>query len=148
MYKKIVWSTDGSEEADLGLEHAKALAAEAGGEVLVVHCEEYIPPGSHLPAYPVIPDEDEVKAKIERQASELAAAGIKTAMRMVTARAGGAAHAIADLAQDEHADVIVVGTRGRTPLAGLLLGSVTQRLLHIAPCPVLAVPAIAGHSPN
>ena len=111
VYKKIVWSTDGSEEADLGLEHAKAFAAEAGGEVLVVHCEEYIPPGSHLPAYPVIPDEDEVKAKIERQASELAAAGIKTAMRMVTARAGGVAHAIADLAQGEHADVTVVGTR-------------------------------------
>ena len=36
--------------------------------------------------------------------------------------------------------MIVVGTRGRTALSGLLLGGVTQRLLHIAPCPVLAVP--------
>jgi nucleotide-binding universal stress UspA family protein len=40
--------------------------------------------------------------------------------------------------------VIVVGTRGRTPLAGLVLGGVTQRLLHIAPCPVLAVPPEHG----
>ncbi len=37
--------------------------------------------------------------------------------------------------------MIVVGTRGRSPLAGLLAGSVAQRLLHVAPCPVLAVPA-------
>ena len=44
----------------------------------------------------------------------------------------------------------MVGTRGHTPLGGMLLGSVTQRLLHIAPCPVLAVPANGaggnGHS--
>lgn len=44
------------------------------------------------------------------------------------------------LAKSESADVIVVGTRGHTALVGLLLGSVTQRLLLIAPCPVLAVP--------
>jgi nucleotide-binding universal stress UspA family protein len=37
-------------------------------------------------------------------------------------------------------DAIVVGTRGHTPIAGLLVGSVTQRLLHIAPCPLIAVP--------
>jgi nucleotide-binding universal stress UspA family protein len=53
---------------------------------------------------------------------------------------GGAAHAIAELAESQGADIIAVGTRGHTALAGLLLGSVTQRLLHIAPCPVLAVP--------
>ena len=56
----------------------------------------------------------------------------------------GAAHTIAEEAKEAGADLIVVGTRGHTALAGLLLGSVTQRLLHIAPCPVLAVPP-EGH---
>jgi nucleotide-binding universal stress UspA family protein len=42
------------------------------------------------------------------------------------------------------ADVVVVGTRGHTAIGGLLLGSVTQRLLHVAPCPVLAVPALGS----
>ena len=47
--------------------------------------------------------------------------------------------------------MIVVGTRGHTAIGGLLLGSVTQRLLHIGTCPVLAVPAVrvtAGSEPE
>jgi nucleotide-binding universal stress UspA family protein len=59
---------------------------------------------------------------------------------MVTTVTHGPAHAIADIAEKVDADLIAVGTRGHAPVAGLLLGSVTQRLLHISPCPVLAVP--------
>jgi nucleotide-binding universal stress UspA family protein len=52
----------------------------------------------------------------------------------------GPAHVIAGVAGDAKADVIVSGTRGHTAIAGLLLGSVTQRLLHLAHCPVLVIP--------
>ena len=141
MFKKVLWATDGSEAADLALPYAKMLATDAGGELLIVHCEELIPPAPRSGRYPVHADEEEIKEKIKRQAAELAESGLKATVRMVTGWAVQLPHAIADIARDEHADVIVVGTRGHTALAGLLLGSVTQRLLHIAPCPVLAVPA-------
>ncbi len=85
-------------------------------------------------------DEDELKLKIKRQVSELSQGDVLATLQMATASAGGAAHVIADAAREQQAELIVVGTRGHTALAGLLLGSVTQRLLHIAPCPVLAVP--------
>ena len=52
------------------------------------------------------------------------------------------AQGIADIAEEVEADVIVVGTRGHWAIGGLLVGSVTQRLLHVAPCPVLSVPPV------
>lgn len=85
-------------------------------------------------------NEAEVQAKIERQVAELSSNGTPARLETARSQAGNAAHAIAEIARQEGTDLIVVGTRGHTALAGLLLGAVTQRLLHIAPCPVLAVP--------
>ena len=68
------------------------------------------------------------------------AEGISATLRLSTGFAGRSADAIAGAARELGADVIVVGTRGRGPVASLLVGSVTQRLLHSAPCPLLAVP--------
>ena len=59
----------------------------------------------------------------------------------VMAGGAGMAHAIADIAEKSKADLIVTGTRGHSPVAGLLVGSVTQRLVHIAKQPILVVPA-------
>jgi nucleotide-binding universal stress UspA family protein len=57
---------------------------------------------------------------------------------------GGAAHVIAEIAKEKGAELIVTGTRGHGPLSGLLVGSVTHRLVQIAHCPVLVVPTTSA----
>ena len=90
---------------------------------------------------PVRADEPEVKQGIEKQGEDSKAAGVDTEVRMETVVLGGPARSIADVADEVGADLIVVGTRGHSALAGVFLGSVTQKLLHLAGCPVLCVPA-------
>lgn len=137
MFKKIVWATDGSKSADQALEIAKSLAQD-GATLLVVHSVEYVVGKGTIPEDP---GEDESQAKIAKQVADLVQQGVSASLKIVQGGFTGAAHTLAEVAKEEGADVIVVGTRGHTPLAGLLLGSVTQRLLHIAPCPVLVVPS-------
>jgi len=137
MFKKIIWATDGSDNADRGLEIAKSLASQDGAELLAVHSIEYLEAKG---SFPQDPDEDERLLKIRKQVEELAGEGIKASIKVVQGGMTGAAHTIATVAKEEGADLIVVGARGHTVLVGLLLGSVSQRLLHVAPCPVLVVP--------
>jgi nucleotide-binding universal stress UspA family protein len=135
VFGKVVWATDGSYAADQALGAVKGLA-ESGSTVVIVHCQEMTMPGKGGGSFPVHADEDELQGKIASQARELGA-GVRMAKTMI----GGAAHAIAEIAEEENADLIVAGTRGHTAVGGLLMGSFTQRLLHQAPCPVLVVPA-------
>jgi nucleotide-binding universal stress UspA family protein len=140
VFKKVIWATDGSQAADRALPQAKTIAAEGHEPLLVVFCREYTMPGKGGGSVPVHANEDELQTKVERQVAEMSSEGVPATLQSAVTRVGGAAHAIADVAVREQADLIVVGTRGHTTIAGLLLGSVTQRLLHISPCPVLAVP--------
>jgi nucleotide-binding universal stress UspA family protein len=140
MFKTILWATDGSDAADAALPYAKGLAEGEGHKLVVVHSKELL--RGRAGGYPMYANEDELLAKIRRQADELRAEGLDVSLRIETGAAPGAAHMIAEAARSFGADVVVVGTRGHTAIGGLLLGSVTQRLLHVAPCPVLAVPAL------
>jgi nucleotide-binding universal stress UspA family protein len=73
-------------------------------------------------------------------AAELSKSGLTVMVRIVNHVGPQPAHVIADLARDADADLIVVGSRGHGTIPGVLLGSVVQRLLHVAPCPLLVVP--------
>lgn len=141
MFERIVWATDGSEAADRALPFAKEFAMGQGRSLVVVHSKERFL-GGRGSGYPVLADEDELEAKIRAQVDQLREEGIDATFQLVSGAAGNTAHLVVDAAREVKADVIVVGTRGHAPVAGLLLGSVTQRLLHISPCPVLAVPAV------
>jgi len=140
MFKKILWATDGSTAGDGALPFVKELAEENRAVVVVFHSAlHYVGAGTY--GYPVYVDEDETKGKIRAQAHALCDDGYQATAEIVEGNTlSGAARDIAEAADREAVDLIVVATRGHTALGGLLLGSVTQRLLHIAPCPVMVVP--------
>jgi nucleotide-binding universal stress UspA family protein len=141
MSKTIIWATDGSDAADRGLPYARLLAAKPDASLVVVHSEDYLVGPRVMGEIPVHADEPELKAKIQSQVDALKEEGLTVSLRLVHGGAPGAAHAVADVARELDAELIIVGTRGHSPVVGLLLGSITQRLLHIAPCPVLSIPA-------
>jgi nucleotide-binding universal stress UspA family protein len=141
MFTLIVWATDGSEAAEAALPLARGLAESSGARILVVHVEELIVAKG---GGPMRVDEEELLATIRQTVERLTDEGLDVELKVATVAAGGAAHVIADVARERDADLVVVGTRGHGTLAGLLLGSVTHRLLHVSPCPVLAVPADSG----
>jgi nucleotide-binding universal stress UspA family protein len=144
MFKTIIWATDGSEIADGALPFAKELVKRDDGRLVVVHSDEKF--SGRASGYSILADEQELEAKIQTQVDELRTEGFDATFTLVSGASAEAAHSIVDVAGREDADVIVVGTRGHRPMAGVLVGSVTQRLLHIAQCPVLAVPAAVERS--
>ena len=143
MFTKVIWATDGSEHADRAMAAAVEVATSDGAEVHVVHVVEKLVSGraSGLDAFG---NEDEIKAKIEGQAASIAHEnGINKVVHIVGARSLKVAEAITDIAEQVGADLVVVGTRGHHPVSELMLGSVTQGLLHVCSCPVLAIPPSA-----
>ncbi len=140
MFKTILWASDGSACAERALPVAKSIAKSSGARMLVVHVEEMAVglAGAIAVGYA---HNGAAKAALQRTVEDLKDEGVEAQFVSAEVTVGGVAKVLADSARDAGADLIVVGTRGRNPLAGLLVGSVTHRLLEVAPCPVLAVPA-------
>ncbi|HEX2467573.1 MAG TPA: universal stress protein [Solirubrobacterales bacterium] len=137
MFKTIVVGLDGSDGAKRALHFAVELARRDDARLVIAHVEQDI---AGKGGGPIHPDEPEIQAEIDRQASEVSSEGIETRVEKATIFAGGPGSGIADIADRVDADLIVVGTRGHSSVLGVVLGSVAQRLLHLAHHPVLVIP--------
>lgn len=143
MSKIVVLGLDGSPDSTHAIPYAVEQAG-ADGRVVVVHVRELL--AGRAAGMTLVANEDEIEADVRRQVEDLKSTGVTAELKVISAIAGGPAQVIADVAREQKADVIVVGTRGHRQIASLIIGSVTHKLLHMMPCPVLAVPPAAGGS--
>jgi universal stress protein A len=140
MFKRIVCATDFSDTAETAWELAGELASIHRSELILVHVFTELPISPEVAASTVQQVWEEQRLWTEQQLAEHAEAmtrrGLATRFLL---RTGTAAEEIGQAATDEGADLIVVGTHGRTGLERLVIGSVAERVVRIAPCPVLTV---------
>jgi nucleotide-binding universal stress UspA family protein len=139
MFTQILCATDVSADGDRALDYARRIAGADGAELHIVHVIEKLATGRAAGQNAYV-DEQERYAKLRQQSAEMSESGITTTLHMPHANVGDVADCASRIASDNDVDLIIVGTRGRSALVGAVLGSVTQRLLHVSPCPVLAVP--------
>jgi nucleotide-binding universal stress UspA family protein len=134
--KKILFPTDLSPLSKEGLEYAASLARARRGKLIILYVEE-------LPlAYDYgVPKPETEHLERELNALSPAKADLEIEHRFMPARLGevavSPADAIVEFARSEGADLIVMGTHGRSGLSRLLMGSVAEEVLRKAPCPVL-----------
>jgi nucleotide-binding universal stress UspA family protein len=139
MFTHILCATDVSEDADRALDYARRIAIADDAELHIVHVVEKLAAGRAAGQNARV-DEQERYDKLRDQSAEMFESGIKTTLHMPRANVGDVADCVSRIAADNDVDLIIVGTRGHSALVRAVLGSVTQRLLHVSPCPVLAVP--------
>lgn len=138
----IVHPTDFSETADQAERQAARLARSLGGELILLHVSVETPLYGET-AFGM-PDVKRIYESQARWAEECLTArvaaltkdGVPTRWRR---RVGIVHEAICDVAREEAADYIVIGTHGRGGIARFMLGSVADRVIRTAPCPVLTV---------
>jgi nucleotide-binding universal stress UspA family protein len=138
---KIVCPTDFSEAAAMAEHEAARLATALGAEIVLLHVASEAPLWRESVYTTSLLGVFEGQRKwaedaLAQRAAELAVKNI--AARSVV-KVGAAWSEILRLATAEHADMIVMGTQGRTGLERFLLGSVAERVIRQAPCPVLTV---------
>ena len=138
MYDKLLVAVDLSEVTERVLGAARDLALLSKGEVWVLHLHEreILPRAGLVPA---AEPADEARAEVDAMTEELTAAGIKAHGVVRNTIFGYAASEIVEDAKNLDVGVIIMGSRGLTDLAGLLLGSTAHKVIHLADRPVLVV---------
>ncbi len=138
MYEKILVAVDHSEVSARALAAARELATLSHGEVWVLHLREREMMGK-TGMMTSAESSDEAGSAVNDAVAELTQAGIKAHGVVRDTVFGYAAREIVSDAAGLGADVIVMGSRGRGDLAGLVLGSTAHKVIHLADRPVLVV---------
>ncbi len=136
--EKIMIPVDGSKYSMHAAEYAVDLAKLLSAEILLLHCHKPFPVLLGEPMFQKAVDKlmgesEKILEPFRKLCEE------KDVYSTDAILEGPAEQAISDLAENEQCDLIVMGSRGRTDLEGLFLGSVTHRVLRTAPCPVLVM---------
>lgn len=139
--RTILVPLDYSEHSARALETAVEMARGLGAVIHLVHAFEVpvpivTPYEVAIPENYVEPVREEATRRLEEARDKVAAQGIEVTAHLTESPA---ATAIVRIAEEVGADLIVMGTRGNTGLKHLLLGSVAERTLRLAPCSVLTV---------
>jgi nucleotide-binding universal stress UspA family protein len=138
MYDKILVAVDHSEASDRAVMAARDLAVLSRGEVWVLHLRER-ETGAKTGLLTIDETTDEANAAVAAAVEVLTQAGVKAHGEVRNTIFGYAAREIVGDANQAGADVIVMGSRGRGDLAGLLLGSTAHKVIHLSDRPVLIV---------
>jgi nucleotide-binding universal stress UspA family protein len=147
MSASIVCGVDGSADSHAALEVAARLSTRLGLKLVIAHVGEpaFIPYASAAPfggmtgRYSVMQEVQSQEEEAERVLDQVVAtSGLADAKRRIAV--GVPAERLADLADEEEAELIVVGSRGRGAFKSAFLGSVSNSLVGVARCPVLIVP--------
>ena len=132
MFEKILLAVDESDHSAKAAELAAKLATFSNGEVVVLHVHEILPTRGGPVDVRVI--ESDVA---DDTASTLTNEGVNAHPKKINAYHGLVANHIVSVGTDNGVDLIVMGSRGLSDVAGLFLGSVAHKVLHLAKCPVL-----------
>ena len=135
-WKRIGCAVDFSDGSRGALAEAEALARRCGSDLLLLHVAE-LPSGSDIPppASVIEATRYELAAKLEAWRADSARSTGRPVEAMLLE--GPAAPAIALAAAQRGLDLLVTGTHGRRGFRHMVLGSVAERLIHLAPCSVL-----------
>ena len=137
MYERVLVAVDHSDVAQRALDAARELALLSKGEVWVLHLREreVIAQMGDVPSESAAEAGSPVSAAVE----ELTKAGVTAHGEVRNTTYGHAAREIMADAKEHDVGVIVMGTRGRSELAGLVVGSTAHKVIHLADRPVLVV---------
>jgi nucleotide-binding universal stress UspA family protein len=144
MFDSIVVGTDGSGTAGEAVRQATALAKALQATIHLVSAYEPVPEGRLRDERVQVPDDmqwminprEDVDATLKEAAGSIEQEGLQVESY---AREGDPADAILDVAEEQNADLIVVGNKGMTGAKRFLLGSVPNKVSHHAPCSVMII---------